>query len=660
MAIAWVSTGAMAAAAATSVAVVLPSHSTNDLIIVFGGGREDSTADALDISGYTAIGTQAFLDIGTSAITLHAWYKFATSGAESNPTITGAGSAAGGCFGFAVVYSGVDQTTPLSGVTVLQGTNAAADQFTPPQITPDSASERMVISAVATSDNNALAIVTSQSFTTRASGASYETTTGLDLSFAQTEKAVTQATAVTLPTYDITALGTDEWAYKTFVLRPDANATFSTLVGDAPAAGGSTTFTGAATFSTNVGDAPAAGGSTTFTPSVTFNTTVGDAPAAGGSSTFTGNATFDTTVGNAPAAGGSTTLTGGATFSTTVGDALAAGGVTTFDATGGATTQVIGVRYSVSGGLRTGYELAVTATSAQLRKVIAGSVTNLGSPVTVTRDAGTVMRVQIVGSSLSGTVGDTTVGPVTDTSITSGSPGLYNASTGIAVDDFEAGEFATSITGGGSTTFTGGATFATTVGDAAAAGGVSTFDTESDATFSTTVGDASAAGGSSTFTGSATFATSATDAAAAGSSSTFTGSATFDTTVGDAPGSGGSSAFTGGAEFVTVVGDAIAAGGVSTFDTESDGTFATLAGDAIAAGGSTTFVAADETVTVGGPFHDPRMRQPRPRPQQQTVNATFASIVGELVASGGVSIFTGTTAAPLTVAGHNANVLELI
>ena len=91
------------------------------------------------------------------------------------------------------------------------------------------------------------------------------------------------------------------------------------------------------------------------------------------------------------------------------------------------------------------------------------------------------------------------------------------------------------------------------------------------------------------------------------------------------------------------------------------GTFTTLVGDAVASGGSTTFVGdSGEVPTVGGPFHDPRMRQPRPRPKQQKVDATFASIVGELTASGGIGSMSGTTAYPLTTEGYNELVLELI
>lgn len=222
MAIQQVSNGSLAAAAATSVTVTLPSHSTGNLIVVYGGAREDSPAPTLAVSGYTAIGTQAFLDAGSNGIALHAWYKFAASGAESDPTITGAGSATGGCFGFAIVFSGVDSTTPLSGVTPDQGTGSASTTYTPPSITPDSSATRWVVAAVASMDDNDLSMQNANSFANIVSSINYMTTTGLDISFAVSYREVATSGAVGLPTYVQNQNGPDEWAYKTFVLRPDA------------------------------------------------------------------------------------------------------------------------------------------------------------------------------------------------------------------------------------------------------------------------------------------------------------------------------------------------------------------------------------------------------------------------------------------------------
>ena len=317
-----------------------------------------------------------------------------------------------------------------------------------------------------------------------------------------------------------------------------SNGTFDTTVGDAPAAGGSTSFAGGATFTTLVGDAPAAGGTTSFTGNATFTTLAADAPAAGGTTSFTGTAVFDTLAASAPADGGVTSFAGGATFDTLAASAPADGGSSTF--TGTATFDT----------------LVGTATAA-------GGVT--------TFDAGSNGTFDTLAGDAPAAGGSTTF-------------------TGGATFDTLAGD---APAAGGSTAFTGSATFDTVVGTATAAGGVTTFDVAGDGTFTTLVGDAPAAGGSSSFTGSATFTTLVGDAPAAGGSTSFAGGATFATLVGDAPAVGGSSAFTGGATFDTLAASAPAAGGSSSFT--GSATFTTLVGEAIASGGDTSFTGDNVT-----------------------------------------------------------------
>jgi hypothetical protein len=84
-----------------------------------------------------------------------------------------------------------------------------------------------------------------------------------------------------------------------------------------------------------------------------------------------------------------------------------------------------------------------------------------------------------------------------------GTPGWYTASTPLTgwVDDavYFNGDPADATAAGGSSTFTGSATFTTLAGSATAAGGTSTFAV--DATFTTLAGSATAAGGDTTFAG---------------------------------------------------------------------------------------------------------------------------------------------------------------
>lgn len=174
-------------------------------------------------------------------------------------------------------------------------------------------------------------------------------------------------------------------------------------------------------------------------------------------------------------------------------------------------------------------------------------------------------------------------------------------------------------------------TFTANAGDAAAGGGSTTFTGA--ASFSTTVGDGAGNGGTGTFTGAGLFATATSSATADGSTATFTvtGTGTLSTTVGDATADGGTGAFTGAATFTTTAGDATGDGSTATFSIP--GTFTTLVGDATADGSSATF-----TVTGAG---------------------TFTTSAGDATADGGTCSFTGaalftSTAGTATAEGTTA------
>jgi hypothetical protein len=199
-------------------------------------------------------------------------------------------------------------------------------------------------------------------------------------------------------------------------------ATFTTLVGDATAEGGPSTFTGAALFTTTAGDATAEGGSSTFAGAAVFTTLAGDASASGGVSTFSAGAgvTFTTLTGDATADGGSSTLTGAALFVTVAGDAAAAGGSSTFTGGSSSTFTTLTGDASAAGG-------ESTFTAPGLFTTLAGGATADGGVSTFT--AAVVFTT--------------------------------NAADATAA--------------GGTSTFTGAAIFATTAGDATASGGVSLF-----------------------------------------------------------------------------------------------------------------------------------------------------------------------------------------
>jgi hypothetical protein len=71
------------------------------------------------------------------------------------------------------VWSGVHTTTPFDAADVT-GNATTATTWTPPTITTVTPGAR-VVSAVATSDDNALTIMTAQGFTGRMTGTGYDT-----------------------------------------------------------------------------------------------------------------------------------------------------------------------------------------------------------------------------------------------------------------------------------------------------------------------------------------------------------------------------------------------------------------------------------------------------------------------------------------------------
>jgi len=94
-----------------------------------------------------------------------------------------------------------------------------------------------VVSAVATSDDNALAIVTAQGFTGRMTGAGYDTTTGGDHSVGLADKAQATAGTTTMLTWRQSVNATDRWAGITFALRPVPANTPPTVSLTSPATG---------------------------------------------------------------------------------------------------------------------------------------------------------------------------------------------------------------------------------------------------------------------------------------------------------------------------------------------------------------------------------------------------------------------------------------
>lgn len=96
---------------------------------------------------------------------------------------------------------------------------AAAATWTPPAVTTVTPN-CMIISCVATSDDNALNHNTANSFTLAMSGASYDTTTGSDHAVGMAYLLKTTAGAVTMCIWNESAVGNDAWVGVTIALRP--------------------------------------------------------------------------------------------------------------------------------------------------------------------------------------------------------------------------------------------------------------------------------------------------------------------------------------------------------------------------------------------------------------------------------------------------------
>lgn len=274
----------------------------------------------------------------------------------------------------------------------------------------------------------------------------YSSTNGNDLESTAYWADVSSGTQSVSTVTASASVGTSTYGPALVLRLRDAAAgdvTFTTLVGDATADGGSTAFTADATFTTSTGAATADGAVTSFTADAVFATTAADATADGSTASFTADAVFATSEGAATADGGTSSFTtsSGVTFATLPGEATADGGTGTFraDAT-----------FATTAGGATADGTVTTFTAAATFTTTAAEATADGGQAAFTASA------------------------------------TFTTTEGAATAD------------GGTGTFTGAALFTTTVGDATADGGEGTF--RADGLFASLVGVALADGGTGTFT----------------------------------------------------------------------------------------------------------------------------------------------------------------
>ena len=174
-------------------------------------------------AGWNKRANTSLREMGATDLKIIVFWKV-LAGGDTNPSFTVPSTwAAGGISAAIGVWRGIDTITPFDVANDVTGNTAAADQWTPPSITtvtPDA----WVISAVATSDDNALAIVTANGFTARLTGANYDNSAGADHSLGVADRVQATAGAVTMLRWDQTVNGTDQWAGITLALRPATGA----------------------------------------------------------------------------------------------------------------------------------------------------------------------------------------------------------------------------------------------------------------------------------------------------------------------------------------------------------------------------------------------------------------------------------------------------
>jgi hypothetical protein len=225
----WVGTGAQVAAAndSSTLSPALPTGwAAGDLFILVIAGRPESvTPSAFTVNNWTQQGSTVVNNIGGSIeLSLEIWYRVAQGG-DVAPTVTPstdytcvATCTTTGYSAFIAAYRNVDTSSPFDANNVTS-TSAAATTWTPTAITTNS-NFALVLSVVATSDDNALELDTANGFNTNAGAASYDTVTGSDHSSALADYVKATLGAVTMPVWRENVLGTDAWVGITAALKP--------------------------------------------------------------------------------------------------------------------------------------------------------------------------------------------------------------------------------------------------------------------------------------------------------------------------------------------------------------------------------------------------------------------------------------------------------
>jgi MSHA biogenesis protein MshQ len=189
-----------------------------DVAVLVVAGRPDDNSQPAAPSGW-ALRNSVFEEVSSSDLRVMTFYRV-LSGGDANPVVTlpgGWDSTSTGMSGQIAVWRGVDTAVPFD-VADTTDTSNPDDLFTAPAITTATANA-LVVSVVATSDDNDVRIDNASGFTARMSGSGYDTTAGDDHSVAVADELQAAAGVASMLRWEQNGNDPDRWAAITFALR---------------------------------------------------------------------------------------------------------------------------------------------------------------------------------------------------------------------------------------------------------------------------------------------------------------------------------------------------------------------------------------------------------------------------------------------------------
>ena len=229
--IAFVAAGAQIAGIGATITPVIPGGTqAGDFAVLIIGGRPPGLTEPAAPAGWT-LRSSSLREVGANDLKIMTFYRV-LAGGDANPVVSLPAdwqAATAGMSAQIAVWRNVDTGNPFD-VPDVTGNSAAAQNWTPPAITTIT-NNAVAVSAVTSSDDNALGFNAANGFTLRMSGAAYNTTTGGDHSIGLATFTQATAGAVTMAQWRQTVNNDDLWAGIAFALRPVSTLTVNVPAG---------------------------------------------------------------------------------------------------------------------------------------------------------------------------------------------------------------------------------------------------------------------------------------------------------------------------------------------------------------------------------------------------------------------------------------------